>query len=81
MQGRKMKPRKSTEWATRSMGRKSCKYLEGIESIDYKDHELLRRFMTERGKIMPRRLTGATALQQRQIKRAIRRARVMGLLR
>jgi small subunit ribosomal protein S18 len=37
--------------------------------------------MTERGKIMPRRLTGTTAKQQRQIKRAIRRARIMGLLR
>jgi small subunit ribosomal protein S18 len=36
--------------------------------------------MTERGKIMPARVTGATARQQRQIKRAIRRARVMGLL-
>jgi len=36
--------------------------------------------MTERGKILPARLTGANAQQQRQVKRAIRRARVMGLL-
>jgi small subunit ribosomal protein S18 len=48
--------------------------------IDYKDHELLRKFMTERGKIVPSRFMGTTAKQQRQIKRAIRRARVMGLL-
>jgi small subunit ribosomal protein S18 len=48
--------------------------------IDYKDHELLRKFMTERGKIVPSRFLGTTAKQQRQIKRAIRRARVMGLL-
>jgi small subunit ribosomal protein S18 len=48
--------------------------------IDYKDHELLRKFMTERGKIVPSRFVGTTAKQQRQIKRAIRRARVMGLL-
>ena len=49
--------------------------------IDYKDAELLRKFMTDRGKILPRRLTGANAQQQRKIKRAIRRARVMGLVR
>ncbi|NCC51607.1 MAG: 30S ribosomal protein S18 [Spartobacteria bacterium] len=76
-----MKPRKPAAWVGRTITRKGCKYLEGIESIDYKDHELLRKFMTERGKIMPRRLTGASALQQRQLKQAIRRARVMGLLR
>lgn len=56
------------------------KRLEGVEHIDYKDAELLRRFMTERGKIMPRRTTYANAKQQRQIRSAIRRARVMGLL-
>jgi small subunit ribosomal protein S18 len=56
------------------------KKLEGVEHIDYKDAELLRRFMTERGKIMPRRTTAASAKQQRQIRSAIRRARVMGLL-
>lgn len=60
--------------------KKGAKYLEGVTQIDYKDSELLRKFMTERGKIMPRRLTGATARQQRQIQAAIRRARVMGLL-
>ena len=48
--------------------------------IDYKDQKLLRYFITERGKIIPARTTGATAKQQRQIKKAIRRARVMGLL-
>ena len=60
--------------------KKGSKYLEYVKVIDYKDHELLRKFMTERGKIMPRRTTGATAKQQRQIKKAIRRARVVGLL-
>ncbi len=60
--------------------RRMSKHLEGITVFDYKDHELLRKFMTERGKVMPRRITGATAKQQRQLKRAIRRARVMGLL-
>jgi len=54
--------------------------LEGVTSIDYKDHELLRKFMTENGKIIPRRMTGASTQQQRQITRAIRQARTMGLL-
>lgn len=60
--------------------KRGAKYLEGVPDIDYKDSELLKKFMTERGKIVPQRLTGTTAIQQRQIKRAIRRARVMGLL-
>lgn len=60
--------------------RRGVRYLEGVTRIDYKDCELLRKFMTERGKIMPRRLTGTSAQQQREIRRAIGRARVMGLL-
>ena len=55
--------------------------LRGVTSIDYKDAELLKKFMTDRGKILPGRITGANAQQQRQIKKAIRRARVMGLVR
>lgn len=55
--------------------------LRGVTQVDYKDAEFLKKFMTDRGKILPRRLTGATAQQQRQIKNAIRRARVMGLVR
>jgi small subunit ribosomal protein S18 len=55
--------------------------LEGVTEIDYKDAELLRKFMTERGKILSRRYTGVNSKQQREVKRAIRRARVMGLLR
>ncbi|MFH0880373.1 MAG: 30S ribosomal protein S18 [Lentisphaerota bacterium] len=60
--------------------RKKSKFIEGWQEIDYRDYELLRKFMTERGKILPCRISGTTARQQRQIKRAIRRARVMGLL-
>lgn len=60
--------------------KKGSKYLEYVKVIDYKDQELLRKFMTERGKLMPRRTTGASAKQQRQIKQAVRRARIMGLL-
>jgi len=60
---------------------KGGRLLEGITVIDYKDAELLRKFMTERGKILPQRYTGVTSKQQREVKRAIRQARVMGLLR
>ena len=59
---------------------KGCKLLEGVTELDYKDQELLKKFVTEHGKIIPSRLTGANAKQQRMIKRAIRRARNLGLL-
>jgi small subunit ribosomal protein S18 len=50
------------------------------EPIDYKDVDLLRKFVTERGKILPRRITGLTAKQQRDLTQAIKRARIMALL-
>lgn len=61
-------------------GRKRTRLLKADQQVDYRDYEFLRKFMTERGKIVPGRVTGANAKQQRQVKRAIRRARVMGLL-
>ena len=48
--------------------------------IDYKDIELLKLFITEQGKILPRRATGVTVQQQRQIAKAIKRARLLSLL-
>lgn len=62
------------------MSNKGCKHLEGVTEVDYKDYELLRKFTTEHGKILPRRLTGANAKQQRQVARAIRKARTIGLV-
>jgi small subunit ribosomal protein S18 len=50
------------------------------EPIDYKDVDLLRKFITERGKILPRRITGLTAKQQRDMTQAIKRARILALL-
>jgi small subunit ribosomal protein S18 len=50
------------------------------DPIDYKDVDLLRKFITERGKILPRRLTGLTAKQQRDLTLAIKRARLLALL-
>ena len=60
--------------------RRLVRQLDDIKSIDPEDYEFLKKFMTDQGKILPARLTGATASQQREIKRAIRRARIMGLL-
>ncbi|EKK20990.1 SSU ribosomal protein S18p [Fructilactobacillus florum 8D] len=51
-----------------------------IEYIDYKDVDLLRRFISERGKILPRRVSGTSAKNQRKLTIAIKRARIMGLL-
>lgn len=47
---------------------------------DYKDAARLKRFLTERGKILPRRMTGLSAVQQREVGLAIKRARHLGLL-
>ncbi len=48
--------------------------------IDWKDVDFLRRFTPERGKIMPRRISGVTAKDQRRVERAIKRARIMALI-
>jgi len=54
--------------------------LDPTISIDYKKPDTLKRFITDRGKIIPRRISGATASQQRDITLAIKRARYLGLL-
>lgn len=51
-----------------------------IDYVDYKDVDLLKRFISERGKILPRRVTGTSAKNQRKVVNAIKRARIMGLL-
>ena len=48
--------------------------------IDYKDIKLLQRFVSERGKIVPRRITAVTAKEQRELARAVKRARLLALL-
>ena len=54
--------------------------IHASETITYKNVDLLRRFITEQGKILPRRLTGVTAKQQRQLSRAVKQARILGFL-
>ncbi len=61
--------------------RKVCNFcIEKAESIDYKDIAKLRKYMTESGKILPRRMTGVCARHQRELAVAIKRARQMALI-
>lgn len=67
---KKMRPRKKVCYFTKN----------NVKWIDYKDAELLKKFITPNGKIAPRRVTGTNAKYQRQLARAIKNARFMGLL-
>ena len=61
--------------------RKFCQFCkDGMDYIDYKDTAMLRKFVTDRGKIKPRRVTGACVQHQRDIATAIKNAREMGLM-
>ncbi|MGN1005867.1 MAG: 30S ribosomal protein S18, partial [Aristaeellaceae bacterium] len=61
--------------------RKVCQFcVEKVQHIDYKDVARLRRFTSERGKILPRRMTGTCAKHQRQLSTAIKRARTIALM-
>lgn len=60
--------------------RKRLSPIPPSQPIDYKDIELLRKFITERGKVLPRRITGLTAKQQRDLTTAVKRARLIALL-
>lgn len=62
------------------MGERRERPAEHLKEIDFRDTGTLRKFVTQQGKIMPGRITGATAAQQRKVAAAIRRARVLGLL-
>ncbi|MGD8595021.1 MAG: 30S ribosomal protein S18 [Gammaproteobacteria bacterium] len=61
--------------------KKFCRFTaEGVKEIDYKDLNTLKSFITETGKIVPSRITGTNARYQRQLARAIKRARYIALL-
>jgi len=61
--------------------RKSCPFSgKDAPSIDYKDVKLLQRYISERGKIVPSRITAVSAKKQRELARAIKRARFLALL-
>ena len=61
--------------------KKVCQFCaDKTEVIDYKDAEKLRKYVTERGKILPKRITGTCAMHQREVTKAIKRARMVALL-
>ncbi len=65
----------------RPMRKKKCKFcLDRVTYLDYKDERRLRRFMTDRGKITPRRITGTCAKHQRMLASAVKRARLIALV-
>ena len=77
----KIPPPRTPWYGGRKGRRKVCQFcVDKIDSIDYKDVARLRRFMSERAKILPRRTTGTCAMHQRQLTEAIKRARQIALL-
>ena len=77
----KRKPRDDKQKKRMFVRRKVCRFCADPQfSVDYKDGGLLRHFVTERGKIIPRRITGNCAKHQREVGTAVRRARMIALL-
>lgn len=76
------KPRYNPEYGDpRSKKRKRCPFTAaGVKEIDYKDINTLTKFITERGKILPRRITGVSSFYQKKLTVAIKRARHVALL-
>ena len=61
--------------------KKVCQFCaDKTEAIDYKDVEKLRKYVTERGKILPKRITGTCSIHQRAVTTAVKRARIVALL-
>jgi small subunit ribosomal protein S18 len=75
------KPDKDQKGGGRRPKKKVCSFcVDKVTEIDYKEIGKLRKFITERGKILPRRISGNCAIHQRQLTTAIKRAREIALL-
>jgi len=75
------RPERSGKPARGAKRKKVCKFCEArIDKVDYKDVSRIRNFLTERSKILPRRVTGTCAYHQRELTTAIKRARYMALI-
>ncbi len=72
--------RKKKKVKEKKMTNKPCRFCMDDIEIDYKNTILLRRFVTDRGKITPRRITGTCARHQRRVAAAVKRARFIALL-
>ena len=78
---RPARPRRDRKDGSASGRRKPCPYCrDRVDRVDYKDVSALRRFISERGKIRSRRMTGACRRHQSQVARAVKRARELALL-
>lgn len=72
---------RNDDYGRRKRRKKICSFcVDKVETIDYKDVAKLRRFMSERAKILPRRVTGTCAAHQRMLTTSIKRARHLALL-
>lgn len=72
--------RKPKPQAFKKKKRRPCYFCIEQKKLDYKDVSFVRRFMTDRGKIAPRRISGCCALHQRMVATAVKRARQIGLV-
>ena len=70
----------SNGWKRNNYKKKSCPFESGVIKLDYKDSRSLQKFVSERGKIMPRRISVVSARKQRALATAIKRARFLALL-
>ncbi|MCR5181437.1 MAG: 30S ribosomal protein S18 [Clostridia bacterium] len=76
-----MYEKRSSNRPTGMRRKKVCQFCaDKAETIDYKDVEKLRKYVTERGKILPKRITGTCSMHQRAVTTAIKRARTVALL-
>ena len=76
-----MEERPAIKPMKRSSRRKVCAFcLEKVQFIDYKDVNRLKKYITEGGKILPRRMSGVCAMHQRELSNAIKKARIVALL-
>jgi len=73
-------PRKPKQQQFKKKKRRPCIFCIEKKKLDYKDVSFVRRFMTDRGKIAPRRNTGCCALHQRMVAKVIKRARQLGFV-
>ena len=81
MIGERSRRRRATPVIRRTFVKRLCRFCsDHVDHVDYKDVERIARYVTERGKILPSRLTGTCAKHQRVLAQAIKRARFMALL-
>ncbi|MFC1590378.1 30S ribosomal protein S18 [Candidatus Omnitrophota bacterium] len=79
--GKKKDGRKKREPRKRTFRKKVCRFCKDkVTEIDYLEYQKFQRYITERGKIIPSRITGTCAWHQRQLARAVRKARIMALM-